>query len=78
MYVNLLLVKTVIHTDLQINVLKTIHQKKSHLHYTRGITLKRVTTDVAHLRGLTPEQHSRAHQNSTLRQPVRILKKMFP
>ena len=32
--------------------------QKSHLHYTRGITRKRVTSGGAHLRSLTPGQHS--------------------
>ena len=30
---------------------------KSNLHYTRGITSKRVTSGGAHLRGLVPGQH---------------------
>ena len=32
--------------------------QKSNLHYTRGITPKRVTIGGAHLRGLAPGQHS--------------------
>ena len=32
--------------------------KYSNLHYTRGITPKRVTSGGVHLRGLTPGQHS--------------------
>ena len=35
-----------------------IKKKKSNLHYTRGITLKRVTSSGAHLRGLAPGLHS--------------------
>ena len=33
-------------------------RKKSNLHYTRGNTLKRVSSGGAHLRGLAPGQHS--------------------
>ena len=36
----------------------TKKKKKSNLHYTRGITPKRVTSGGAHLRGLAPDQHS--------------------
>ena len=43
-------------TVLKIN-LATI-KPKSNLHYTRGITPKRVTSSGAHLCGLTPGQHS--------------------
>ena len=32
--------------------------QKSKLHYTRGITPKRVTSGGVHLRGLAPAQHS--------------------
>ena len=32
--------------------------KKSNLYYIRGITLKRITSAGAHLRDLTPGQHS--------------------
>ena len=32
--------------------------QKSNLHYTRGITPKRVTSGGAHLRGLAPGLHS--------------------
>ena len=35
-----------------------INQIKSNLHYTRGITPKRVTSGGAHLRGLAPGLHS--------------------
>ena len=35
-----------------------IEIKKSNLHYTRGITPKRVTSGGAHLRGLAPGLHS--------------------
>ena len=35
-----------------------IKPKKSNLYYTRGITPKRITSGEAHLRGLTPGQHS--------------------
>ena len=34
------------------------YDQKSNLHYTRGITPKRVTSGRAHLRGVAPEQHS--------------------
>ena len=34
------------------------HQNKSNLHYTSGITPKRVTSGEAHLRGLAPGLHS--------------------
>ena len=34
------------------------HVPKSHLHYTRGITPKRITSGGAHLRCLAPAQHS--------------------
>ena len=33
-------------------------KSKSNLHYTRGITPKRVTSGGAHLRGLAPGLHS--------------------
>ena len=36
----------------------TFTLKKSNLHYTRGITPKRVTSGRAHLRGLAPGLHS--------------------
>ena len=35
-----------------------VKKSKSNLHYTRGITPKRVTSGGAHLRGLAPGQHS--------------------
>ena len=38
--------------------LQNIKSKKSNLHYTRGITPKRVTSCGAHLRCLAPGQHS--------------------
>ena len=34
------------------------NKKKTNLHYTRGITLKRVTSGGIHLRDLTCGQHS--------------------
>ena len=40
-----------------IKVLCLIKLKKSNLHYTRGITPKRVASSGSHLRGLASEQH---------------------
>ena len=39
-------------------VLNCLVGSKSNLHYTRGITPKRVTSGGARLRALAPEQHS--------------------
>ena len=38
--------------------LQNIGLKIKYLHYTRGITPKRVTKGGIHLRGLAPEQHA--------------------
>ena len=47
--------------------------KKSNLHYTRGITLKRVTSGGVHLRGLALRRH-RSDFMSDLTSPVIELK----
>ena len=52
------------HTVIQCNVLSNIlltllqSMSKPNLHYTRGITPKRVTSGGVRLRGLAPGQHS--------------------
>ena len=42
-------------------LVKNYVKKKSKLHYTRGITPKRVTSDGVHLRGLAPGQVGNAY-----------------
>ena len=39
-------------------ICRSLKLKKSHLHYTRGITPKRVTSDLVHRRCIAPGQHS--------------------
>ena len=45
---------------------------KSNLHYIRGITPKRVTSDGAHLRGLAPGQRSSEEMTQQRRHCVRF------
>ena len=46
--------------------------EKSNLHYTRGITLKRVTSDGTHFCGLAPGQQSSEETSQRWRQCVRF------